>query len=74
VYTAELRLAENVSREEKERRADDILIALGLQVCSDTIVGGVELRGVSGGQRKRTSVGMELVTNPMGLFLDEPTT
>jgi len=73
-YTAELRLPETVSKGEKEKRVDQILDALSIQECADTIVGGVELRGISGGQKKRTSVGMELVTNPSGLFLDECTT
>lgn len=37
-------------------------------------VGTDETRGVSGGERRRTSIGMELITSPEYLFLDEPTT
>jgi ABC-type multidrug transport system ATPase subunit len=37
-------------------------------------VGNELIRGVSGGERKRTSIGVELLTNPSMLFLDEPTT
>jgi len=37
-------------------------------------VGGSIIRGISGGERKRTSIGVELLTNPSLIFLDEPTT
>ncbi|CAF4088303.1 unnamed protein product [Rotaria magnacalcarata] len=50
---------------------DDIL---GLGKCAGTIVGNDLKRGVSGGERKRTNIGMELVLSPRILFLDEPTT
>lgn len=38
------------------------------------MVGGTLIRGVSGGERKRTSIGVELLTNPSLIFMDEPTT
>ena len=47
---------------------------LGLNKCKDTLIGGGMIRGVSGGERKRTSIGVELLTNPSLIFLDEPTT
>ena len=37
------------------------------------MVGNAMIKGISGGQRKRTSVGVETITNPHILFLDEPT-
>lgn len=46
-----------------------MLEALGLTHCADTIVGGALLKGISGGERKRTSVGVELVTKPALVFL-----
>jgi ATP-binding cassette subfamily G (WHITE) protein 1 len=46
-----------------------------LEKCADTMIGSpTEKGGVSGGERKRTAIGMELITNPSVLFLDEPTT
>lgn len=41
--------------------------------CQDRNVGGIFLPPISGGERKRTSIGIELMTNPKILLLDEPT-
>ncbi len=51
-----------------------MLDELGLNKCADTIVGGALIKGISGGERKRTSVGVELVVKPALIFLDEPRT
>jgi ABC-type multidrug transport system ATPase subunit len=40
----------------------------------NTHIGGPLVKGISGGERKRTSVGVELITDPSLIFLDEPTT
>ena len=61
------------SEEEKTKIIDQTLEQLGLTGCKDQQVGNAELRGVSGGQRKRTAIGMELVVKPRIIFLDEPT-
>ena len=42
--------------------------------CQDTKIGGDLIKGISGGERKRTSIGVELISNPSLIFLDEPTT
>lgn len=47
---------------------------MSLQKCRDTPVGDNFHRGVSGGEKKRASIGIELISNPNLLFLDEPTT
>jgi len=44
-----------------------------LKSCKDTRVGGTLFKGISGGERKRTSIGYELITDPNLLLLDEPT-
>jgi ABC-type multidrug transport system ATPase subunit len=57
-----------------EAKVNEVLDILGLQGCSNTRVGDDLNRGISGGERKRTAVGIELITDPSLLFLDEPTT
>lgn len=51
-----------------------LLEELGIKHCSNTIIGNNLIRGISGGERKRTSIGVEIITNPSMIFLDEPTT
>ena len=45
-----------------------------LTKCENTKIGGEVIKGVSGGERKRCSIGVELITNPSLIFRDEPTT
>lgn len=72
-FAAKLRLPVIMTSEEKERRVEEVITILGLRKCAETIVGGHEKRGISGGERKRLSVGVEMLCNPSLLFLDEPT-
>lgn len=46
---------------------------MGLEECSDRLIGNWHLRGVSGGEKKRVSIALEILTRPNLLFLDEPT-
>lgn len=71
-FSAALRMT-GVSAEEMEEAVTSMLNALGIQDCADTFIGNELIKGISGGQRKRTSVGIELITQPSLLFLDEPT-
>eukprot|EP00210_Caulerpa_lentillifera_P005992 g5727.t1 len=72
-YAALLKLPKTMTRTEKLDRVEAVISALGLDRCRDTLIGGGFRRGVSGGERKRVSVGHELLTNPSVLILDEPT-
>ncbi|KAL9332177.1 hypothetical protein ACSQ67_001787 [Phaseolus vulgaris] len=72
-YAARLRLPNMLTKEQKEKRALDVIEELGLERCQDTMIGGSYVRGVSGGERKRVCIGSEIIINPSLLFLDEPT-
>ncbi|CAL8285980.1 unnamed protein product [Arctogadus glacialis] len=75
LFSANLRLdPKNHSSADKQSRVENILEELGLTECANTKIGTDFIRGVSGGERKRCSIGMELITSPSLLFLDEPTT
>eukprot|EP00658_Telonema_sp_P-2_P009218 TRINITY_DN13471_c0_g1_i10.p1 TRINITY_DN13471_c0_g1~~TRINITY_DN13471_c0_g1_i10.p1 ORF type:complete len:532 (-),score=141.76 TRINITY_DN13471_c0_g1_i10:225-1820(-) len=50
-----------------------VLRALGLEEVQDSLVGTDDVRGISGGQKKRMEIGRVLVSNPYLIFLDEPT-
>ncbi|NXU60818.1 ABCG2 protein, partial [Horornis vulcanius] len=73
-FSAALRLPKSVKEREKNERVNQIIQELGLSKVADSKVGTQFTRGVSGGERKRTNIGMELITDPAILFLDEPTT
>jgi ABC-type multidrug transport system ATPase subunit len=72
-HEAALRLDRGVSSAAREAAVEKTLHVLGLFAVKDSIVGDELVRGISGGQRKRVNIGMELVAKPTLLFLDEPT-
>ncbi|XP_034087315.1 broad substrate specificity ATP-binding cassette transporter ABCG2b isoform X1 [Gymnodraco acuticeps] len=75
LFSANLRLnPRHHTSADKNSRVDAIIQDLGLTDCAGTKIGTEFLRGVSGGERKRCSIGMELIISPSLLFLDEPTT
>ncbi|CAH9075261.1 unnamed protein product [Cuscuta europaea] len=73
-FSARCRLPADLAKPEKVLVVERVIEALGLQNVRDSIVGTVEKRGISGGQRKRVNVGLEMVMEPSLLILDEPTT
>lgn len=44
-----------------------------LEKCMDVLVGGQSIKGISGGEKKRTSIAFELISDPQVIILDEPT-
>jgi ABC-type multidrug transport system ATPase subunit len=73
MYTALLKMSSKFSRQQKAGRVDEVIEQMGLTKSKDTKIGGAMVRGVSGGEAKRISVGLGLLNNPRILFLDEPT-
>ncbi|PAA61248.1 hypothetical protein BOX15_Mlig010405g1 [Macrostomum lignano] len=73
-FSAALRLPGSVTDLERRRKVESVIEELGLSKVADSKIGTELIRGVSGGERKRTNIGMELITDPSVLFLDEPTT
>lgn len=67
-YAAQLRLPADTTSEERRQRVDEVMETLGLTERRD-----VPVRDLSGGQRKRVSIGVELLTRPGLFFLDEAT-
>ncbi|BAF28124.1 ABC transporter G family member 28 isoform X2 [Oryza sativa Japonica Group] len=72
-FNARCRLSADMSKADKVLVVERVIESLGLQAVRDSLVGTVEQRGISGGQRKRVNVGLEMVMEPSVLILDEPT-
>lgn len=76
LFAARLRLPESVTDEEKHERVNVLLEMLGISAIKDTRIGDVtggKARGISGGEMRRVSIGLELISGPDVLLLDEPT-
>ena len=72
-FSALLRLPREVTAAQREAFVNEVLDILELTPIADRVIGDVELPGLSPGQLKRVTIGVELVSNPPVLFLDEPT-
>ena len=70
-YTARLRT--DLRTDEIEARVTQVLTDLGIEDIGGRLIGSPEHKVISGGQRKRVSIAMELLSDPSVLFLDEPT-
>ena len=73
MFAAQLRLSKDMPLEEKEQEVNNVIADLGLVAAADTIVGNEQIRGISGGERKRVAIGMDLLHDPRLIFMDEPT-
>eukprot|EP00820_Chromera_velia_P001770 Cvel_15456.t1-p1 / transcript=Cvel_15456.t1 / gene=Cvel_15456 / organism=Chromera_velia_CCMP2878 / gene_product=ABC transporter G family member 7, putative / transcript_product=ABC transporter G family member 7, putative / location=Cvel_scaffold1144:52584-54181(+) / protein_length=368 / sequence_SO=supercontig / SO=protein_coding / is_pseudo=false len=71
---AELKLPSDMTPEEKHAQVDVVLRRLSLEKCADTWVGDTRVPGISGGERKRLSLALQLMGGSQVLLADEPTT
>ncbi|CAN0580384.1 unnamed protein product, partial [Ectocarpus sp. 12 AP-2014] len=74
MFHAQLRLPGHTTLARRHDRVVEVLEQLGLVDIRDSRIGGGLSRGISGGEKRRLSIGTELLTRPALLFLDEPTT
>lgn len=72
-FAAGLRLPRFLSRAEKNARAEAVLLKMGLKDCADNLVGNELVKGISGGEKRRVTIAVQILTDPRILLLDEPT-
>jgi ABC-type multidrug transport system ATPase subunit len=69
-YTALLKRSVHEPAEAKAAVVESAISRLGLSRCADVRIGNALVKGISGGQAKRTNIGLALVSSPRVLFLD----
>ncbi|XP_010259980.1 PREDICTED: ABC transporter G family member 6-like [Nelumbo nucifera] len=73
MFSAEFRLPRTLDKSKKKARVQALIDQLGLRNAANTVIGDEGHRGVSGGERRRVSIGIDIIHDPIVLFLDEPT-
>ncbi|KAJ3255532.1 hypothetical protein HDU77_003656 [Chytriomyces hyalinus] len=73
MWAVELNLPSSVTKRERLDKVQELLSQFGLTKCADSKVGDLLTRGISGGEKRRLSIAIQLVKEPKVIFLDEPT-
>ncbi|KAF8084889.1 hypothetical protein N665_0694s0018 [Sinapis alba] len=73
MFAAEFRLPRSLPKSKKKLRVQALIEQLGIKNAAKTIIGDEGHRGISGGERRRVSIGIDIIHDPILLFLDEPT-
>ena len=71
-YAAGLRLPKWMSQQQKMQKAEEILLKMGLKDCADNLIGNDLIKGISGGEKRRVTIAVQILTEPRVLLLDEP--
>jgi ABC-type multidrug transport system ATPase subunit len=72
-FAAGIRLPSWMSKSEKSSRAEEVLLQMGLKDCADNLIGSDIMKGISGGEKRRVTIAIQILTDPRILLLDEPT-
>ncbi|KAI3948924.1 hypothetical protein MKX01_038414 [Papaver californicum] len=73
IFSAEFRFPHSTSKYKKMARVQAVIDELGLRSAAKTLIGDEGHRGIPGGERRRVSIGVDIIHGPIFLFLDEPT-
>lgn len=71
-YAAGLRLPKWMTKEQKIQKAEEVLLKMGLKDCADNLIGNDLIKGISGGEKRRVTIAVQILTEPRILLLDEP--
>lgn len=71
-YAAKLRLPKWMSSGQKMQKAEEVLLKMGLKDCADNLIGNDLIKGISGGEKRRVTIAVQILTEPRVLLLDEP--
>jgi ABC-type multidrug transport system ATPase subunit len=72
-FAAGLRLPPWMSKAEKNQRAEEVLLKMGLKDCANNLIGSDLIKGISGGEKRRVTIAIQVLTDPRLIVLDEPT-